>query len=380
MTARRCAALAAGIGLLTPAAAGGAAEPIRLVELPGVGALPQVPPLAPPQPPLLETPRLRGSVTSDERVVVGIDGRGTPTGVTVVQRLEVNSLGDFAFYIPAPAVRVVAAEGSESQPGLRPNQIVWQGFSPRRKLLAARAVLRPRASVAALPLRVRVAGAPAASGPFRLTVLVENATSARVAALSGNAFAKDATAAFDALAAAAESKRLAPARVVRVRGTTVPATVAVSAPFAVEGTVRFPARAVPKAAPARFSGVVGRGALRFSVRGVALRPASPRIRLVAEPVLEAPARPPAAAGRKLLRRTIAAYLRYARARQYLTFLANPDLTGPSEATYVYETAARRRAAAPAAGPGSGGLDVPLFVFVAAGVLGAAGLVVLWAHL
>ena len=42
---------------------------------------------------------------------------------------------------------------------------------------------------------------------------------------------------------------------------------------------------------------------------------------------------------RLLAQTIALELTYARKRQFDQFLASPDRTGPSSATYVYRTAA-----------------------------------------
>jgi hypothetical protein len=365
-------------GLIPPAVA--ASPPLRLVELPGVEAVPQVPPLSPPQPPLVETARLRGTVSARERVVVGIDPGGTPTKVSVVQRLTVRALGDYAFFIPAPAESVATAEGSESQPGFRPNQIVWQGFSPRRKVLAAVVNLRLGGSVAALPIRIRVSGAPVRPGPFELVLSLENATGTQVQTFTADAPESDVSAAVDALRAAARIGRAVEGRAVRIRGTSTPTTIDVSAALALRGTVRFPADSVRDVTPARFSGVVGgerRSTLRVTVRGVALRPAAPRLRVVAEPVADA-ALPPASA--RTLDAAITAYLRYARTRQYLTFLANPDLRGPSRTTYVFETAAPER---PAVGPGPEPSDdsgVPVPVIAAGLALLGLGLVVLWAHL
>jgi hypothetical protein len=369
------------LAMLVAAPAATAAPPPGLAELPGVDALPRVPPLAPPQPPLVETARLRGSVVAAGRVLVGIGADGTPNRIRVVQRLSVRSLGDYAFFVPAPALSVRAAEGSESQPGLRPNQIVWQGFSPRRKQLAAAAELRLRDSAGALPIRVRVSGAPVRSGPFRLVVSLENATGLPVRTFAAAAPASDVTAALDALRAAARIRRAIEGRVVRIHGTTVPITLGVSAPFTVQGTIGFPAGSVRDAAPTRFSGVIGgprSSALRVTVRGFALRPATPQLRVVADPAVDA-AIPPRRI-RPLLKTAITAYLRYARARQYQTFLANPDARGPSHTTYVFETAAAQRPTARVKPEPSNESGLPI-VLVAAGLalLGVSG-VVLWAHL
>lgn len=367
--------LAVAVAALAPAA--GAAPPLRLVELPGVEALPPVPPLAPPQPPLVETPRLRGTVEARERVRVGIDAAGTPHRVAVEQRLRVRALGDYTFLVPAPAVSVVAAPGSESQPGFRPNQIVWQGFSPRRKLLAATAELRPADSVSALPVRIRVSGAPVAPGPFELVVTLENATQTTARVFSADAVEADVAAALDALRAAVRIGRAVEERVVRVRGASTPTTLEVAAALSVRGTVSFPADAVRDASPTRFSVVLGGDVSRVTVRGVALRAATPRLRVVAEPIADAAI--PEDPSSPTLDAAMESYLRYARTRQYQAFLANPDPLGPSVTTYLFETAAPERALPEAAPEPSDDFLLPLPVVAAGLALLGLGLVVLWAH-
>jgi hypothetical protein len=369
------------LAMLVGAPAAAAAPQPRLAELPGAEALPQVPPLAPPQPPVVETTRVRGAVTARALVRVGIGADGTPNGISVVQRLSIRSLGDYAFLIPAPVTSVTAAEGSESQPGLRPNQIVWQGFSPRRRELAAAADLRLRDSAGALPVRVRVSGTPVRPGSFRLVLSVENATGVRVRTFAADAVKNDVDAALEALRAAARIRRAVEGRVVRIRGASVPITRDVSAPFTVQGTIRFPAGSVRDLEPARFSGVIGGAspsALRVTVRGVALRPAAASVRVVADPAIDAVI--PSRRRPQALETAIAAYLRYARTRQYETFLANPDLRGPSRTTYIFETAAGERPTARVRVEPSDESDVPLVLVVAGLALLGLGAVVLWAHL
>ena len=53
-------------------------------------------------------------------------------------------------------VSVTPGPGTESQPGRRENQILWEGFSPGRRVLAAWADLRLEESVAGLPVEVSV--------------------------------------------------------------------------------------------------------------------------------------------------------------------------------------------------------------------------------
>jgi hypothetical protein len=310
-------------------------------------------------------------------VVVGITPDGTPTSVTVVQRLLVRSLGDYTFYIPAPAVSVVAAPGSESQPGFRPNQIVWQGFSPRRKVLAARAELRPPESAPALPLRVRVTGAPVRPGPFEVVITLENSTRSRAFGFAGDAVGADVARALAALRGAAGINRPIEGRVVRVRAGTRRVMLQVSAPLSLQGSIGFPAGSVSAVRPRRFTARLDRGAVRLTVRGIARRAAEPRLRIVARPLVAA-ALPPRSA--RTLRVTVLGYLRYARTRQYETYIANPDPLGPSRATYVYDTAAAKRAAVPPEPEHSDDFALPAALVVGGLALLGLGLVVLWAHL
>jgi hypothetical protein len=367
--------LVVAAGTLAPAAS--SAPPARLADLPGAEALQPVPPLAPPQPPVTEVPRIRGTVSSNERVVVGIAPDGTATSVSVVQRLLVRSLGDYTFYIPAPAISVAAAQGSESQPGFRPNQIVWQGFSPRRKVLAARAELRPEDSLPALPLRVRVTGAPVRPGPFELVITLENATRSRAFGFTGDAVVADVVQALAALRAAARIDSAIEGRVVRVRGEPTRIKLHVSAPLALQGSVGFPAGTVSALTPSRFTHRLDRGTLRLTVRGVARRAAVPRLRIVARPLVAA-ALPPQSA--RTLRAAVVGYLRYARARQYETYIANPDPRGPSRATYVYDTAAAKQTAVPPEPGHSDDSALPAVIVVGGLTVLGLGLVVLWAHL
>jgi hypothetical protein len=361
-------------GTLAPTAGG--APPLRLADLPGVEALRPIPPLAPPQPPATEVPRLRGTVSVQERVVVEITPQGAARNIEVEQRLRLRSLGDYTFFIPAPAIAVVTARGSESQPGFRPNQIVWQGFSPRRKVLAARARLRLAESVSALPLRVRMAGAPVRPGPFELALTIENTTGTPAAAFTADVVRADVVRALAALRAAARRNRPIEGRVVRIRGQENPVRLYIRAPLALSGAVRFPAGSVRALAPARFRRRLEGGALRLTVRGVALRAAVPRLKLVARPLVRA-ALPPRSA--RTFEAVLLGYLRYARARQYQAFLANPDPRGPSVTEYVYETSAAVRRPVEQPPPGDDSALPTALVAVGLTLLGL-GLVVVWAHL
>lgn len=367
--------LVVAAGMLAPTAA--AAPPTGLADLPGVEALRPVPPLAPPQPPVTEVPRLRGTVFSQERVLVGISPEGAATTVEVTQRLHIRALGDYAFVIPAPAVSVRAGPRSQSQPGFRPNQIVWQGFSPRRKVLSAVAELRNAGSVPALPARIRVTGAPVRPGPFQLVIRLENTTRTPAAAFTADAAQADIARARETLRSASRSNRPIEGSFVRIRGLTRPVTLHVSALLGLRGSVDFPAGAVEGLTPTHFTRRLDRGTLRVTVRGVARRAAVPRLRIVASPSVAA-AIPPSSA--RTLRATILGYLRYARTQQYHTFLANPDPRGPSSATYVYDTAAAQRSAPQSEQRSSDDPAVPAAILLGGVALIGVALVVLWAHL
>lgn len=373
MTPAGAVLLAVAVAAFAPTAA---SAQMRLLELPGVEALPRVPPLAPPQPRPTETPPLRGTVLARERIRVGIGGDGTPNSVTVTQELRVRSLGDYAFVVPAPASRVTPGSGSESQPGLRLNQIVWQGFSPGRKLLVAVAELRPRQSTFALPVRVQVEGAPTGPGPFELTVALENATRTQATASIGPGMQADVAAGFDALRAAARIQRPLEGRTVRLSSEARARRFEVWAPLALRGRIVFPRGSVRNLTMAHFPRVLGPQAVRVTVRGEALQAVTPRLFLQARPLVAA-ALPPASA--TTLEALVLGSLRYARTWQYHRFLANPDPVGPSTATYEYETAAPV-ATARTERQDESDSGLPTVLLIGGLVVLGLGLVVAWSHL
>jgi hypothetical protein len=373
----RVVAVAAVVGALAPGAAL-AAQPTQLLELPGE-VLPAVPPLAPPQPPLrpgADVEPLRGTAAALQRVDVAIAGDGSPTAVTVTQRLELRSVGDYVLFVPAPATAVAATEESASQPGLRPNQIIWRGFAQGRKTLGAVAELRLRETASALPVRIRIEGAPAAAGPFELVVTVEDASAVTVRTADGTADAVDLGRALRSLRAAAQARTSA-AAAIPLRGLSFETSREVTAAFRVSGSLTFPPGAARIRGATTFSGALGgeQRRVRFAIRGTATRAVAPRLRLLVEPV------PAAAVPRAADLDAIATgYLDYARTRQYDQFLANPDPNGRSRTTYVFETDTERPAAIPA--PEEDGEDeaLPLPLIALGGALLLGGLVVLWAHL
>jgi hypothetical protein len=151
----RRAALVAAACALTAATGAAAQAPGRIVALPSpFSPLRPTPPL-PGAGTLTET-RFPGRLFSSQAVRVSVDGSGTPFRVVDVDRILIATKGDYSFVVAGPVENVRPAPGSSAQPGLRTGAVVWQGFSPTRRTLAAEITLSPRAAASALPLRVEV--------------------------------------------------------------------------------------------------------------------------------------------------------------------------------------------------------------------------------
>jgi hypothetical protein len=387
-------AAVAGLALCAPRTAHAETQQILL---PGPTPYPtQSPPLAGNvQPSVLLPFRVRAN--GEGRVTVGVDVDGHVVSLRVRQRLVLRGKGDYQILIPAPVEDVQAAPGSDSQPGLRPGQILWAGFVPGRKVLAADAVLEPRAATPFLPLRLRVA-----RGGERYSLTVTNATELREIAYAGTGVRAELAVLLDRT----RSESLAGARLSSAYATILglvrnrPQAARIEAPFRVEGELRFPrAPAAVRGATLHgrtvaFAATLGDGrplTATVEVRGGG----TPRLHLTARPapVVRGLAPPGAttwaAAARRrrlparlLLERLIDTRMQLVRADQYQSFLANPDPQGRNRTVYVYETAA---APAPRSSSGtsessSEGASVLLVASLIVGsVLAAAAAVVVWAH-
>jgi hypothetical protein len=380
---------------LAPRAA--VAEP-SIVSLPWPPeVLPATPPLAPSTSGVLPlSPRFLGKLACRERVVVGLENDGTPHSVRVLQTIVVNQLGDYVFAVPAPVQSVLPGPGTESSPGRRRNQILWQGFSPGRRVLAAWADLRPTESVGSLPLRIRVTTevdgsrldpGEKRSGDLRVTLSVENATVTTARSFTAEPDPVDLALVLGRIRSAIRRDVFAEGLNIRLRSPTTPVEARVAAPLLLDGAQAFaPGTVQLRAAPGavvRFGALLDgmrRSQLRLVLRGRALNASAPNVELrvrtseIPDPVT--PAQDP----RTRLAGTIALELAYARRRQYDMFLASPEQTGPSSTTYVYKTSAAARPAMPAARTGGEGHHtlgwIVLGLVLAAGVPAAA---VIWAH-
>ena len=306
--------------------------------------------------------------------------RSTPTGkpvsVVVVQRLRLSKLGDYTFAVPGPIADVAAAPGSDSEPGLRHDAIVWAGFSPGHKTLAARVHAResnprPRCCRFALTL-TRTSDA--------LVVRGENVTGASGLVLVGPVQARSAAAALDATRRNLR-RRCGRARSVR-RRTEEPGLER----RADLGTARGAGRSRGKGLCYR----LGDGdPLAFEL-SVPNAPPDAKLNLTVTPV--APERlltPPGGAATwaealrrglvdraTLLEKVSLARLTVARSLQYATYLANPDVRGRSKAVYVYRTAAKTAAVATAKPDDSANGTLRAILVATLAVLGTGGLVVL----
>jgi hypothetical protein len=314
-----------------------------------------------------------GHIASDERVVVGIDASGAPASVDVVQRLRIARTGDYTFTVSGPIADVAAASGTDSEPGLRTDAIVWSGFSPGHKTLAARATLRVDAAAQTLPLRITRQGD---------VLRIENTTAARAQLLAGPASAADVAAVLDQTRRGLAAAAALPDAYVHVTATPHAVVESIFAPLEVSGSV----------GGVEFAHRLGDGSPNSFVVHLP-HAATAKLHLVATPV--APSQlltPPggAATWREAVRagRVAPADLlplvsrvreTIARALQYGEFLANPDPFGTSSASYVYETAAAPppRAAPAPSRPGGGGWQT--LAVAAACILGAGGLLALWAR-
>jgi hypothetical protein len=301
-------------------------------------------------------------VSNKERVLVGLDQDGAPNSVTVVQTSRLNRLGDYVFAIPAPVVAVLPGPGTESQPGQRTNQILWQGFSPGQRVLSARSELRLEDSAPYLPVKVRMESSGAGS-----TVVIENQTGVPAASYVGDIEPVSLAQVLARIRTAIRKNVFAEGLNVELLGPKRATEVQIAAPLRVTGTL----------GSKRFSALldgVDKKAVQVSVPEEKPKVAfTVRTARVPDKVTETQS------DRERLAATIELELTYARARQVDQFLSSPDSTGHSSTTYLYRTAERAAAPPPATDDAS---DSHTTGWIALGLLLAVGLplgAVLWAR-
>jgi hypothetical protein len=382
----RRALLAAALVALGAVPAAAAASPqSQDVVLPGPVPYPTQ------SPPLVGKTAVGGAFTryvfhiaSDQRVVVGVDETGSPVFVRDVQRLDVRGRGDYQFAIPGPIEDVLPGPGSESDPGLRADQVLWAGFSPGRKFLAANVSLRPAEAAQYLPLRLRLR-----RRGDGVTLEVANATTTSQLEYGGTVRARQIVGLLDRTRRSARAGRRLNAAYATFYGAVQQSRQArIEAPLQVRGELR-----AGDGEPVRFSRTLGDGS-PLTTRVHAAGEGKPRVLLTAVPVpVDRLLRPPGGAptwtaalrrrplpAPSLLRRLLETRMRLVRADQYQTFLSNPDADGRSRSVYVYRTAAAPKAATAPAAPGESSTG-PLVLLLAIGgaVLAAGFALVAWAH-
>ena len=116
--------------------------------------------------------KVPGSVKDSEAVTVQVGPDGTPAVVEVLQRLTLEGTGDYVVRERGPA-RAVAAVGDGPIPVLQRGTVVWQGFSPGHRDLAATLRLDPVLELARLPLGVELGFVPDASAGSASSALAE---------------------------------------------------------------------------------------------------------------------------------------------------------------------------------------------------------------
>ncbi|MFN2545597.1 MAG: hypothetical protein ABR600_13660 [Actinomycetota bacterium] len=371
----------------------------------------------------LET-RLPGAVSDRERVEVDVGPDGTPLGVRVTQHLELSGLGDFSFKVPGPATDVRGLPGSEEQPGLRKGAVLWQGFSPGRRVLGAVLDLHPDLEADLLPLRftidATIGGAPMSSGeprsgPFEMTLRIANRTATPITIAPASTDPAAVGAALDTVRRDLEhGRRPVPGEhglPESLPSTGAPTTrsARIEAPFRIEGELSFPDGTLTGAQVhgASLGGgstptivlrqQLGGGApasIEVRVTGVAHHLGLPRLVVHAEPAppLASSVSPPeggsasayAAAhpsgSRRMVSDLLEALWRTARLVQFDAYLGNPDPAGPARSTYVFTLAAPKQEAAPVRTAGPGALDpIGALVFSLVALVVLLGLALAWSR-
>ena len=412
---RRILVVAGLVAIALPTGAGAENVALPTTQTP----LSSAPPLLSGTAQQISVPVFTGSLTSRERVTAHLDASGEARGVDVLQRIFVPR-GDFFFSVPAPAADVSTARGSGSQPGLRQNAILWQGFSPGHRILASVARLRPRESVPHLPLtvsaRTRVDGASLRPGERRTgrldtAVRLANTTGVRSLAFTARAHPRELVSLLDEIRnLRAGNRSFAP--FVSVGPPVRKRRVLVRAPLRVQGTIFVPLRRLEngrvtggritktgKGVRIRVSRILADDRppnLTVQLRGRADSAGPPKVDLTVRPVAPAHAlRPPgsrswqqafasgrAPGARKLLALANSSLLTLARVGQYENFLTNPDPTGRTRTSYHYISGLPHVAVTPAPSAPTEKEGISPWAFVAFGIGAAAailGLTVLWAR-
>jgi hypothetical protein len=105
------------------------------------------------RPDRLRTSVVPGTVRNSEHIRVSVGPSGAPAGVTDRQDLVIHGAGNYIVRELGPAREAVGL-GDTVPPVLELGTVVWQGFSPGTRSLAALLTLDPGIEAARLPMRV----------------------------------------------------------------------------------------------------------------------------------------------------------------------------------------------------------------------------------
>lgn len=254
---------AAGALALVAVASPVAAVPGRETTVPGqakVLTLPRpqghVPPIAaafPDRPERLRRSQVSGTVDDTERVEILVGPTGAPASVTMTQRFVLTGNGPYIIWERSSAQDVEALDDTPA-PVLKREAVIWQGFIPGRRELAAKLTLDPVVEAELLPLAVelewrgegRIGPGVTLPGPGELLVRLRNRTSRSVTVPTGEVEPRHLAGPLDTLLRYAAAKKPgAPPAAGRGLPATLPARTAgqpvetaAVAPFRVTGTIR----------------------------------------------------------------------------------------------------------------------------------------------
>src|SRR5438270_401996 len=94
-----------------------------------------------------------GTASDHEDVVVSVGPTGAPAAVTDTQRLVIDGAGNYIIRELGPARAAIGLDDTVP-PVLELGTVVWMGFSPGHRELAARLTLDPGIEGARVPLKV----------------------------------------------------------------------------------------------------------------------------------------------------------------------------------------------------------------------------------
>jgi hypothetical protein len=360
-----------------------------------------------------------GQVRTHEDVAIAMRPDGAPASVVLDERLHLSGTGAYLIYERGPA-RAASPIGDSLPPVLELGTVVWQGFSPGGRDLAARLRLDAALEAQRLPVTVSLSWRPATGGRSRalgvggevpgagaVTVHVANTTRQPRGVPSGTVAPQQLVAPLTTLLAAARRSAAAPStaivlptagqglpRGIAATGVVTQSVADVAAPMRLVGSITSTAAGSTLRGPTATSIPGGgrvAGVLTGSVDFTLNMPSAGRvaINLVANPSLDertlrppsgntwpawAQGRPSAAAAHAATDQLVAAAGAAAKGAEISPYIGS-DTTGPATTTFRYTIAPRATIVTPARPLHPHGYAIGLVAFAGLTVVGGA--VALW---